>query len=84
MDTRETIATNILARRTQLRLYRTDLASAVGVSSRTIERYESGEGELPVGRLDAIAAALHCSAVDLANPEWAMEPPHPTFGEAST
>ncbi len=81
MDTQKTIGHNVRRRREQLRLGLDQLGELVGVSGATIWRYEQAAAGLPVSRLDALASALYCTAAQLADPCWVLEPPHPSFAQ---
>lgn len=65
--TMEAIAGRIQTRRLELGLSYQDLADRTGMSKSSLQRYETGGiANIPLHRLDAIAAALEVS------PEWLM------------
>ena len=59
---------SIRERREALGLSQTELAEAVGISAKSLSRYESGEREPRASDLVKIADALGCSVELLVNP----------------
>lgn len=66
---------SIRERREALGLSRTELAEAVGISAKSLSRYESGEREPRASDLVKIADALGCSVELLVNPTAPRERP---------
>lgn len=67
---------SIRERREALGLSRTELAEAVGISAKSLSRYESGEREPRASDLVKIASNLGCSVEDLVeNPTLPRERP---------
>ena len=59
------IGRRIAARRKELGLSQRDVASKIGVSQASIQRYESGTVDMPMSRAADLAEVLHCTLSDL-------------------
>jgi len=79
MTAAEALQHNLKKRRKQLRLSQAQVAeratdrSVRKISGPAVSRYESGKLVPTIDTIEALAAALACSASDLCSPEW--EPP---------
>jgi transcriptional regulator with XRE-family HTH domain len=60
-DVDKDVGHRIRARRREVGLSQTKLASAVGVTHHQIQKYEGGQNRVGIGRLTAIASALNVS-----------------------
>jgi len=80
MSVADALRRNIRSRRSQLRLSQAEVSARVWartgfkVHASEISRYESGEVKPTIDKIEAIAAALACSAADLMTVDWELPP----------
>lgn len=62
--------------RESMGLTQKQLAALAGTSAQNIQKYETGDREISLSRLERIASALGVSTITLVNPSQPKEPPH--------